>query len=234
MIDVKKSWRDEAHSRLERKPEEFETWFDATNSVKETIANATIDFYHRIMTPQIYKWLGDPRGKVALEIGCGAGRLMQAAANVFDHVIGVDIHTPETFTKVSYLRNSVKNIEFVHRDNISVVKDASVDFVYSFVVFQHFDSVKEVEYYFTELQRVMKIGACGRIFFASAINSQVDMTNFEINRRAETLWMSYDDMAKIAKNAQMSVSSCLPAGPKKLWNLDGSLSSQSVITFVKK
>ncbi|MBI5728358.1 MAG: SAM-dependent methyltransferase, partial [Candidatus Magasanikbacteria bacterium] len=36
--------------------------------------------------------LTDPKRQTALEIGCGGGRLLAAAAAVFGRVIGIDIH----------------------------------------------------------------------------------------------------------------------------------------------
>jgi len=235
MTDIKKSWQQEADKR-KNTDQEFEAWFDDAKTYEETKANAIIDFYQRILTPSVYKWLGDPRGKTCLEIGCGSGRLMAAALNVFKNAIGIDLHTQDVFKRVSEKLSKIveptQNYNLVHRDNAFSIPEASVDFVYSFIVFQHFDSVDEVKRYFEILKHVMKPGAVGRIFFMEG-ETQTSFAKFASNPRIETLYVSTEDMKLIAQENGMIVRDCDRAGPKKVWQPLGILSSQHVITFTR-
>jgi len=82
---------------------------------------------------------GLPAGRaLALDFGCGAGRLSRALAAHFERVIGVDVSS-SMIDKARILNADVANIEF--RENpsprIEDVADASVDFVYSSITLQH-------------------------------------------------------------------------------------------------
>jgi SAM-dependent methyltransferase len=95
---------------------------------------------------------------LAVEIGCGLGRICQALAPRFDQVIGVDI-SPEM---LSQAREHVKDpkVEFVLGDGTSLgaIETASADLVLSFTVFQHIPSVSVICDYLTEAGRVLKPG----------------------------------------------------------------------------
>jgi len=80
-----------------------------------------------------------PAGRaLALDFGCGAGRLSRALAAHFEQVIGVDVSASMIDTARS-LNRDVANVEF--RENpsprIENVADASVDLVYSSITLQH-------------------------------------------------------------------------------------------------
>lgn len=82
---------------------------------------------------------GFPRGReLALDFGCGAGRLTRALAGHFGRVIGVDVSASMVAT-ARELNADVANVEF--RENASPriedVADASVDFVFSHITLQH-------------------------------------------------------------------------------------------------
>jgi FkbM family methyltransferase len=82
---------------------------------------------------------GLPAGHtLALDFGCGAGRLSRALAAHFDHVAGVDV-SPSMLETARALNADVPNIEF--RENLSSrlddIADGSVDFVYSNMTLQH-------------------------------------------------------------------------------------------------
>src|SRR5438309_3359853 len=101
----------------------------------------------------------NPRGKaLAVEIGCGLGRVCQALASRFDRVIGVDV-SPEMLDRARLLVDE-PNVEFLLGDGVSLggVPTASADLVLSFTVFQHIPRVSVIRDYLTEAGRVLKPG----------------------------------------------------------------------------
>jgi len=95
---------------------------------------------------------------LAVEIGCGLGRICQALASRFDRVIGVDI-SPEMLKRAREFVEDPK-VEFVLGNGVSLegVETASADLVVSFTVFQHIPSVSVICDYVTEAGRVLKPG----------------------------------------------------------------------------
>jgi FkbM family methyltransferase len=75
---------------------------------------------------------------LALDFGCGAGRLSRALAAYFEHVVGVDVSS-SMLEAARALNRDVTNIEF--RENASPrlegIADESVDLVYSNMTLQH-------------------------------------------------------------------------------------------------
>jgi SAM-dependent methyltransferase len=89
----------------------------------------------------------------SLEIGCGVGRLTLAMAKHFDEAVGVDI-APTMLSKLS------ANAERAERANVrGELADAdwdrpdSVDFAYSWLVFQHIEAAEIIDRY---LQRIAR------------------------------------------------------------------------------
>lgn len=75
---------------------------------------------------------------LALDFGCGAGRLSRALARHFAHVVGIDV-SASMIDAARRLNADVPNVEF--RENASArierIADASVDFVFSHITLQH-------------------------------------------------------------------------------------------------
>lgn len=104
----------------------------------------------------------DPRAST-LEIGCGLGRLLRPLAARAQRVIGVDI----AVTMVEQGRRQLAdlpNVEFhLTRGRFDAIADASLDFVYSFAVFQHIPSKPAIAAYIAEAARTLKSGGVLRI-----------------------------------------------------------------------
>jgi SAM-dependent methyltransferase len=96
--------------------------------------------------------------RVAVEIGCGMGRICLALSERFAQVIGVDI-SPEMLTRARELVTA-PNVEFRLTEGASLpdVADASVDLVLSFTVFQHIPSVDVIRSYVADAGRVLAPG----------------------------------------------------------------------------
>ena len=88
-----------------------------------------------------------------LEIGCGAGRITRALANVFGEVHGVDI-SGEMIAKAREVSKRYPNAH-VYQNNgldLSVVPaDQPFDFAFSLFVFQHIPSYEIIENYLHEV-----------------------------------------------------------------------------------
>jgi len=146
---------------------EFQKWFNDCDSINESISSGFTDFVHKIFTNDFYPLIGDPSKCTALEIGFGGGRLMLPAAFFFKKVVGIDIHNDFHRTRIFLESQGRKNYELFngYHHLTNQIPEQSIDFVYSFIVFQHFDCWAVAEGYLIELSRVMKKGSCGIIYF---------------------------------------------------------------------
>lgn len=99
---------------------------------------------------------------VALEIGCGIGRLMFPMAHTFERVVGLDI-APEMARQGTAMaqERQVENVRFLtvtdyengSREFIEL--QGRVDFIYSLLVFQHIAEFHSVQAYFHLIQRLL-------------------------------------------------------------------------------
>jgi ubiquinone/menaquinone biosynthesis C-methylase UbiE len=103
-----------------------------------------------------------PKGKTALEIGCGIGRMTQAFAGEFGEVIGVDV-SPEMVQQAR--AEAPANARFVCGSgaDLGEIRDSSVDFAFSFIVFQHIPDRRITLGYFEEIGRVLRPGGMFRV-----------------------------------------------------------------------
>jgi len=101
--------------------------------------------------------------KVVLEIGCGAGRLTDYFADWFKEVIGLDISE----TMINHAKErlvSKANVRLFSTDGLAYpVPDETVNFIFSFIVFQHMPDKKTVRKNFEEAARVLKKGGIMKV-----------------------------------------------------------------------
>lgn len=141
---------------------EFLNWFDSTTSIESTVAKAQSDWRERITAFTGYDSLAKGR---SLEIGFGGGRLVAQAAKDFTEAVGVDIHAAFDRTREFLASQNVANARLVHRDELPTMPDGACDFIYSFIVFQHFDTLEEVDYYLRHCARLLAPDGRCHIFF---------------------------------------------------------------------
>jgi SAM-dependent methyltransferase len=101
----------------------------------------------------------DPKRMTVLEIGCGAGRVTRALAQVFGQVYGVDI----SGEMVRRARAALADLPHVHifqnnGKDLSVLGDARFDFAFSSIVFQHIPSREVIESYIREVHARLRRG----------------------------------------------------------------------------
>lgn len=102
----------------------------------------------------------DPKQMKVLEIGCGAGRVTRALAEVFGAVHGVDV----SGEMVAQAREALKDVPNAHvyQNNgmdLSVAPAGEYDFAFSTIVFQHIPSREVIENYVREVHRLLRPGA---------------------------------------------------------------------------
>lgn len=99
----------------------------------------------------------------ALEIGCGPGRLMRPMSRHFSEIHGVDVSDE----MIALAREKLRDVPNAHLrvsdgSRLSALADDSIDFVYSYAVFQHIPSREVVLEYLRETRRVLKPGGLAR------------------------------------------------------------------------
>jgi SAM-dependent methyltransferase len=212
--------------------EDFVKFFDLSDTYENVRKLGYIDFYGRILTPDMYKILNsDIREKTALEIGFGAGRLIEPATRVFKDVIGVDIHGAFDKTSKILERNQCGNHRLIHREQIKNIDDKSIDFIFSFIVFQHFEKWEEAVFYLKHIKRILKDDGCGIIYFG--INSQTSDNFIEsgdslFEERGYSLIVNPNFAIEEMKNYVKTIE--CTRGNKKPWG--GGMSNQFYIKFV--
>jgi SAM-dependent methyltransferase len=112
----------------------------------------------------------DPKQMRVLEIGCGAGRITRALASMFGQVYAVDISREmvrrarralREFPTVHIFQNNGRDFAVVRRGwwrRIRREPELRVDFVFSYIVFQHIPSREIIENYVREANRILRPG----------------------------------------------------------------------------
>lgn len=152
---------------------EFLNWFDTTTSTADCLARAEKDWKYRF---QMFPYYLSMNKCAALEIGFGGGRLLSQAARDFQHVYGVDIHESFAMTEKFLHSLEVRNYTLLRRENLSSLADESMDFIFSFIVFQHFDGFEEVVFYLSEIQRILKEEGYAHIYYGKNRDKGVRVT----------------------------------------------------------
>ena len=137
-------------------------WFDSTNSIEESVETGRNDWNFRFSKNQFFNQV--TKG-TALEIGFGGGRLLLHACKVFEHVTGVDIHDNFGMTAKFLNSQGCHNFSLINKNELNKLEDGSVDYIYSFIVFQHFEGIKEVIFYLEQIERLLSDKGLAHIYF---------------------------------------------------------------------
>jgi SAM-dependent methyltransferase len=101
----------------------------------------------------------DPKQMRVLEIGCGAGRVTRALADVFGEVHGVDVSGEMVRQAASALAGKPNARVFQNNGlDLSALDTAAFDFAFSVIVFQHIPDRDVIENYVREVHRVLRPG----------------------------------------------------------------------------
>lgn len=104
--------------------------------------------------------LGRPSGRgLALDFGCGVGRLSRALAAYFDQVVGVDI-SESMIERARELNAAYPACSFVlnTEPDLRLFPDAHFDMIYTNIVLQHVPSQPAIRSYIAEFVRVIRPG----------------------------------------------------------------------------
>ena len=137
--------------------------------INQIIMKGCRDFNQSILTPIVHKAINGYSDKTALEIGYGGGRLMLPACHYFKFVVGIDIHEEIDLVDSFLKSHKINNYDLYKTDGhtLSLEKDNSLDFIYSFVVFQHLPSFEIFESYAREIHRCLKPNGIAQIYYGS-------------------------------------------------------------------
>jgi len=137
---------------------DFFKWFNGGKDINEIISSGFKTFYSEILFGCFFQNTREKSKELtALEIGCGGGRIINPACKYFKFVYGVDIHNNLKLVENYLIENNITNFE-LHKLTKSdfPIKDKTIDFVYSSIVFQHILKKDIFIQYFDEIKRVMK------------------------------------------------------------------------------
>jgi cyclopropane fatty-acyl-phospholipid synthase-like methyltransferase len=102
----------------------------------------------------------DAKQMKVLEIGCGAGRVTRALANLFGEVHAVDVSGEMIVRATRALENHPHARAYQNNGmDLAIVPEENFDFAFSTIVFQHIPSRDVIENYVREVSRLLRPGA---------------------------------------------------------------------------
>jgi SAM-dependent methyltransferase len=127
----------------------------------EFFASGRQSMEQEILTDMVNICQGDdPKQMRVLEIGCGAGRVTRALAELFGEVHGIDV-SGEMVARAGAALNGIHHAHVYQNNGMDLsVLPAGLDFDFAFssIVFQHIPSRDIIENYVREVNRVLKPG----------------------------------------------------------------------------
>jgi ubiquinone/menaquinone biosynthesis C-methylase UbiE len=187
----------------QRTEDEFQAWFNRADDAEHAQSNGFWDFAVSIARPQVRFRLKRPHEKVALEIGCGGGRILGAASYYFRHVVGLDIHRQMDRVAAHLHGRRIENFTLLDGDGSTIpYPSASVDFVYSFIVLHHLQSFAAFESYVRESRRVLKPGGLALLYYG---RREITRESDRYEPNEISLSVSNDDATHVAKSCGFAV-----------------------------
>jgi len=100
--------------------------------------------------------------KTALEIGCGVGRVTEYFKDDFEKIYGIDIS--EEMIQRAKKRLPHEQFTFIANNGSHLpLENETIDFIFSYIVFQHIPSYKIIKEYMNEIYRVLKPGGIFKV-----------------------------------------------------------------------
>lgn len=119
------------------------------------------------LDPVLLRMRRDISALRALEIGCGLGRFSRALARRFGEVTGIDV-SDEMIRRARAAHEGWEGLRFRATDGETIpLPPQSVDFVFSYEVFQHMPSHRVIQANLREVGRVLRPGGAAMIHVRS-------------------------------------------------------------------
>ena len=115
--------------------------------------------YQRLVEPILSQLVVIPASCSVAELGCGAGRMTRAFARRFRSVTAIDISEEMQSRARKYLAEFT-NVQWVLCDGVALsgVQSSSQEFVFSYLVLQHYPSAQLVAKSIQEMMRILRPG----------------------------------------------------------------------------
>jgi ubiquinone/menaquinone biosynthesis C-methylase UbiE len=182
---------------------------------REFFRSGEINVANEVM-PDMHAICGGARSPLdmrMLEIGCGVGRMTKMFARLFEHVTAVDV-SAEMIDRARVNLEGSGNITLVLGDGATLpsVADQSLDFAFSYIVFQHIPSLDVIASYCREVSRVLKPG--------SLFKFQVQGAEFERENGPDTwhgVTVTEVDAQRLAEESGFTLERSSGAGTQYYW-----------------
>ena len=162
-----------------------------------------------------------PKPARALDFGCGVGRLTQALAARFDHVVGIDV-SPTMIELARRLNRYPEKVHYVlnQAPDLSQIESASIDFLYSDIVLQHLEP-ERTRVYVAEFMRLLPLGGIAVFQLPSVRRPPSEISNRPLS------------MPMDAYRASIQIVGALPAflGPQEAVTLTVDVTNTSSIAW---
>jgi ubiquinone/menaquinone biosynthesis C-methylase UbiE len=200
----------------------FQAWFNKSANVEESLVRGHWDFSVHVLTKKVVELIEKPEQKTSLEIGYGGGRIINAAASFFGRAIGIDVHGERETVQQFLTSLGRENVLLLDTDGRSIpVEDASIDFVYSFIVLQHLPTFEVLDRYVAEVRRVLRPGGVAQLYFGrfkkASVRAQltgflrgyVEITDAPVNHTS--LVVTKRVMKRLCRSHGLDVVDCGPS-----------------------
>jgi len=146
---------------------------------EEFFDSGRLNVFHEILTDLGNVCQGkSPKDMKVLEIGCGAGRMTRALAEVFGEVYAVDV-SGEMIARAREALADLRNVRLFQNSgaDLQVLGDIRIDFAFSYIVFQHIPLREVIYNYAREVHRLLKPGGLFKFQVQGIIASEGDHPN---------------------------------------------------------
>jgi SAM-dependent methyltransferase len=143
---------------------------------EEFFDSGRLNVFHEILTDLGNVCQGkSPKDMKVLEIGCGAGRMTRALAEVFGEVYAVDV-SGEMIARAREALADLRNVRLFQNSgaDLQVLGDVRIDFAFSYIVFQHIPLREVIYNYARDVHRLLQPGALFKFQVQGIIASEGD------------------------------------------------------------
>jgi len=137
----------------------YSTWKVGQKWNEEEFFGSGIRDYMLFVEPIIDSLGLDPEASDMLELGCGVGRMTRILCHHFKHIYATDV-SPEMISKAKSYMPKDTNVTWCLSDGFEIpsIRNNSLDFAFSFLVFQHIPDKEIILANVKEILRTLKPG----------------------------------------------------------------------------